>query len=155
MGTTPFVFDYDSWVATFPDLQAITEAAALNYFQMATLYVRNDGRGPVNDPNVQATLLNLTTAHIAKMLSPQTAGVPTTGGAEPSSAIVGRIASATEGSVTVQAEMPEQPASAAWWNQTQYGAMAWKMMAPFRTMRYVPARRRSYNPPARYWGWGI
>jgi hypothetical protein len=156
VGTTPFVFNYSAWVQTFPELQGITQPAALNYFSMATLYVRNDGRGPINDPNLQATLMNLTTAHVAKLLSQQTAGVPTTDGAEPPGGVVGRITSATEGSVSVQAEMPEQPQGAAWWNQTTYGAMAWKMMAPFRTMRYVgPTRRRVFNPPARYWGWGI
>lgn len=157
MGTTPYVFSYTIWVAMFPEMTAISSDAASGYFAMATLYIKNDGTGPVNDPNMLAALLNLTTAHLAKMFSNQTAGVPTTGGIEPpNSGAVGRVASATQGSVTAALEMPEQPASAAWWNQTQYGAAVWKLLAPFRTMRYVgPTNRRRFNPPARYYGWGI
>lgn len=157
MGTTPFVFDYANWVALFPQLAGVTESQATLYFNnFAVLYVRNDGGGPVDDPVMQAGLLNLTVAHIATLLSPTVNGVPTTGGSTPPSPLVGRINQATEGTVNVSTEMPDQQPNAAWWNQTPYGAAVWMALKPFRTFRYMPpARRRVYNPPyyGRYGGW--
>ena len=157
MGVTPYVFDYAVWTGLFPEMAAVSPAAAAGYFSMATLYVRNDGMGPINDPNMQAMALNLTTAHIAKLFSNQTNGAPTTGGVEPpNSGAVGRVSQASQGSVSATLEMAEQGGSASWWNQTSYGAAVWKMLAPFRTMRYLgPTNRRRYNPPARLYGWGI
>ena len=148
MGVTPVVFDYNQWIAMFPEFSGVTSAAAQEYFNLATVYIRNDGCGPIDDDAVQLSLLYLTTAHIAKLLSTSTNGFPTTGGTEPASPLVGRINTATEGSVSVGAELPGNlPAAAAWWVQTPYGFMVWTMLAPYRTMRYVPARRRIYNPP--------
>lgn len=152
--TIPYIFDYTSWVLTFPEFQGIAKPAAEMYFAVATGYVRNDGAGPVCDPQVQATLLKLTTAHIAKLFSTTDNGQPTTGGLDSPAGIVGRVSSATEGSVSVTSEFPDQPAAAAWWNQTIYGAAAWKLLAPTRTMRYLPGRRRVYNPPFFRGGFG-
>ena len=154
MATTPFVFDYDAWVVMFPELSRVLQPAAEGYFALATLYVRNDGRGPVSDPKMQAGLLNLTTAHLATMFSQQVNGVPSTDGNE-IVPLVGRIANASEGTVKVQVDMPDQQPNSAWWNQTKYGAAAWSAMKPFRTMRYMPnPKRRVYNPPMRYFGFG-
>lgn len=147
MGAGPITFVYSNWEALFPALSGVNSAQATMYFGLATMYVRNDGGGSINDPVKLTNALYLTTAHIAVLFAQQTNGSPTTGGTEPPSPLVGRIASATEGSVSVAAEMPEQPPSAAWWNQTTYGAAAWKMLAPNRTARIVPAPRRIYNPP--------
>ena len=152
MGCTPVVFNYASWVLMFPEFANLQEEGATGYFNMATLYIRNDGAGPVNDPKMQTTLLNLTTAHLAKLFSTQTNGQPTTGGAEGPAGLVGRIASASEGSVSVSTEYTDQDPSGAWWNQTPYGAAAWKLKAPFRTMRYLPTPRRRYNPPVGFRG---
>jgi len=155
MGAGPITFSYDAWVQQFPELAGVSSAMATNYFTMATMFVSNTGCTRINDPVMLTTVLNLTTAHIAKLLSQQTNGVPTTGGAEGPSGAVGRPDSATEGSVTVSLDMGDQPPNAAWWDQTQYGAMAWAMLKPYRTFAYVrPTRRRVFNPPARYWGNG-
>ena len=157
MAAGPITFSYSAWIALFPELAGVSEDQATMYFNIATLYVRNDGQGPINDPNMLTTLLNLTTAHIAKLFSQQTNGIPTTGGSSSPSPIVGRISTASEGSVSVATELAgDQPASAAWWEQTQYGFAAWQLMKPFRTFRYLgPTRRRVFNPPAGYRGWGI
>jgi hypothetical protein len=184
MSAGPVAFNYANWTALFPELSGVSEAQATLYFySFAVLYVDNSGRGPINDPNMLIGLLNLTTAHIAKIFSQQLNGVPTTApvatpggpiadaGGDLSDAggplldgsipvvsnlsspspLVGRIATATEGTVTVNTEMPDQQPNAAWWNQTIYGAAAWQMMKPFRTFRYLPpTRRRVYNPPYFY-----
>jgi hypothetical protein len=156
------VFDYARWTAQFPELSGISSAAILStdasgnpygFWSDATMFIKNDGTGPIDDPVMQANLLYLTTAHLAFMRSQRTNGVPTTGGTEPAPPLVGRINSAAEGSVNVATEMPDQLPAAAWWNQTPYGAEVWAMMKPFRTMRYAPnLRRRAYNPPRRYLG---
>jgi hypothetical protein len=157
MGAGPIIFDYSRWVLQFPELSGISQASILSvdaaglpfgYWSDATMYFVNDGSGPINDPVMLANLLYLTTAHVAFLSSPRTNGVPTTGGTEPAPPLVGRINSAAEGSVNVSAEMPNQPAAAAWWQQTPYGAQVWQMIKPFRLMHYVPnPRRRIYNPP--------
>lgn len=78
-------------------------------------------------------------------------GVPIT---SPPAGIVGRIASATEGSVSVAAEYDAPPnASQAWLIQTKYGAEYWSATAKYRTARYVP--NRNTNPTPGLWGpWG-
>ena len=155
MGAGPITFVYSDWTALFPEMSGVVQPQAQMYFGLAEMYVRNDGGGSINDPVKLTNALYLTTAHIAKLFSAQTNGAPTTGGIEPASPLVGRIDSATEGSVSVSAEMPTQPPSAAWWQQTQYGAAVWKMLAPNRTARIVPAPRRIYNPPVGpVWGRG-
>ena len=66
---------------------------------------------------VRAKILGLTTAHICIKLTP---GAPET---------VGRVASANQGSVSLTLDMGTTPANAAWWQQTQYGTMAWLAVA--------------------------
>ena len=54
---------------------------------------------------------------------------------------VGRVDTATEGSVSVgfAYELPAGSAMAAWFNQTKYGALYWMMTAQFRSMKYFVA----------------
>jgi hypothetical protein len=152
--TIPVVFNYLDWVAMFPELGGVNQAAATNYFNLATMFVQNTSGCLVQDPVRLTNLLYLATAHVVFLLSQRTNGVPTTGGIDPPPPIVGRITTATEGSVSVATELPNQPVNAAWWQQTTYGAMVWMMLAPSRTMRYVgSARRRIYNPPV--WSRGV
>lgn len=154
MGAGPITFVYASWVELFPELSGVAEPQAQFYFGLAENYVRNDGTSPINDPVLLTNVLYLTTAHVARLMSQQTNGVPTTGGAEPPSPLVGRISNAAEGSVNVATDMGAQPAAAAWWEQTTYGFMAWQLLKPFRNMRYVPGPRRIYNPPVWRFGAG-
>jgi hypothetical protein len=86
----------------------------------------------VQDVNQRALLLNMLTAHLAALY----AGV---NGQSPSP-LVGRINTATEGSVSVGAAMDGVPGTAAWFLQTKYGASFWQATARYRTMRYVPGR---------------
>lgn len=126
-------FDYAQWIAIYPEFTAAVSAPqAQEYFNLATSIHRNDGGGPVTAPAQQLSLLNMVTAHIASMFAPPAAG-------QPSSGIVGRINSATQGSVSVQAAYSNSVSEQmAWFVQTRYGAMYWTASAPFRTARYVP-----------------
>jgi hypothetical protein len=139
-------FDPAAWRAQFPEFAAVLDAAANGYFTMATVLCRNDGTGPASTEDIQTQLLLTLTAHIAWLFSPRTNGLPDSNGAEPAPALVGRISSATEGSVTVSTDaMPANP-NAAWYQQTRYGFMYWQMTAPYRTMRYLRGPQRSFEP---------
>lgn len=132
-------FNYNTFVLTFPAFADLGEQQAALYWGIAEGYWRNDGTSPCTTVTEQARLMNLLTAHIAKMLAPNSAGGQ--GGD-----LTGRITNASEGSVSVQTEFAsETPPSMAWYVQTQYGAMFWQLTAPYRTMKYRA-------PPPRYAG---
>jgi hypothetical protein len=116
------------------------------YFdQDCPLYLDNTASSPVPDLTKRAALLNLIVAHIAALNAPQANG-------QSASPLVGRISSATEGSVTVQAEMGPPSGTSAWWMQTKYGASFWQATASMRTMQYVPGRQPVFDPIGRfYW----
>lgn len=140
-------FDYAQWKAIYPEFdQTVNAGQAQQYFQLATTVHRNDGGGSVNNADQQLALLNMLTAHIAALMAPSTAGGQASG-------LVGRISSATEGSVSVQAAYSNNVSQQmAWFIQTKYGAMYWTATAPFRTMCYVPNKNRGVVGPP---GWGV
>lgn len=133
------VLDYATWQATYPEFSSTSQQQFNTYYAMAQVFVRNDGGGSVGDATLQMALLQMATAHVAKLSAPP-GELPT----DPS--IVGRISNAAEGSVNVASEMDVPPGTAQWWNQTRYGAMVWVAMAPSRTMRYLPGSRRISDP---------
>jgi hypothetical protein len=120
-----------------PGFIPVTEDQINMVIPIATSYSRNDGGGPVNNPQVQLNLLNLAVAHCTQLLFGSATNPPT--------GMVGRIASASEGSVSVQTDWPTTPGSA-WWSQTQYGAMWWQMALPYRLGMYLPKTTPSFNP---------
>lgn len=124
-------FDYGIWSAVYPNLvPSISEPAATIYWSQAELFLDNSAASPIQNLTTRAQILGMITAHIATLFGVVNGNSP--------SGLVGRIASASEGSVNVAVEMPG-PMSAAWFNQTPYGAMAWMAMAPFRQALYVAA----------------
>lgn len=129
-------FDFAAWQRRYPEFGAVTEPQAQDFFTEATLYLRNDGTGPVRDAAQQLVLLNMLVAHIASLRAASADGSASGG-------IVGRIASATEGSVSVTAaEMPNEGSTAAWFQMTPYGLAYLAATANLRTARYVPGPRR-------------
>lgn len=143
-------FNVGQFTQTFPEFAYIPAPQLTNYFNLATQYVRNDGGGPVEDTQTQTNLLYLVTAHITKLLANLPNGQPASG----ASGQVGRIQNASEGSVSVGLDMGSTTNQEAWFNQTQYGAMFWAASRPFRTMRWIPPRRRRIFNPWRGWGAG-
>jgi hypothetical protein len=130
-----------AWIARYPEFTAVPSNVASLYFSEATLYQVNDGSGPVVDAGVQLMLLNMLTAHIAALYSGQNAA---------SNTPVGRISSASEGSVSASLEYkPPGTASEAWANQTKYGAAWWSATMPYRSMQYRAPPPRNFQP----WGW--
>lgn len=132
-------FDLAGWQALYPVFAKVTLAPASGYFGLAGIYWRNDGTSLARTQGLQDQLMYLLTSHIAWLSSMRdAAGLPDSAGTQPPSSIVGRISSATEGSVTVQSENDYPPGSAQWFQQTTYGAMFWQATAAFRTARYAP-----------------
>lgn len=124
------VFSYPAWTSRYPELSGIDATLAGEFFEEATAYLDNSATGvvPCDTVTYQPRLrfLNMLTAHIAELNRP--------GGSQ----LVGRISSATQGSVSVSADMGPPSGSAAWYNQTKYGAAYWAATAQYRAFRYVP-----------------
>lgn len=124
-------FNYAVWSARYPEFATVSEPVADEYFAEACLYLDNTDASlvPANPATFQprSMLLNMLTAHVAALNS----GI----NGEDASPLVGRINSASEGSVSVQAEMTG-PAAAAWFFQTKYGAAYWQATAQYRTAVY-------------------
>lgn len=139
---TVVVFDPAAFIVRFPEFATVNASYLQALFDDgAALLLDNTDCSPIQDVNKRARLLNLIVAHLCK-LAPPAAG-PGVGGQD----MVGRITNATQGSVSVAAEMLTQSASAAYWNQTQYGALYWAGTAFARTMRHVAAPRRNLGVP--------
>lgn len=127
------VFDPAAFILRYPEFAATPPALLQMYFAEATLYLNNGCCSRVQDAAVREVLLNMLVAHIA-WLNGQGEGNP---GANPS--MVGRISSATEGSVSVQSQYASNTSqSMAFFTQTKYGAAYWQATARWRTMVYIP-----------------
>ena len=134
-------FSFSAWQASYPEFSTTvtTSGQATAYFNTATLYFRNDGGGPVQDPTQQLTILNILTAHIAFL------AVGTNNGPSAASqGISGRVSSANQGSVSISTELAGLPGKAAWYSQSPYGLHFFEVTAPFRTMNYRPRHGRYF-----------
>ena len=160
--TTPAVtFVFADWIAQFGEFSAVNPMAAQAWFNRATNFCSNDTCNPafVNDPTgaTLTGLLYLLTSHIAWLNAPRDAnGNPAATGA-PASPIVGRIDQASEGSVSVHADMGEANAAfptQSWYLQTRYGAEYISATARIRTAFYVAQPTIVPNPPYTGRGWG-
>jgi len=124
------VFVPGDFTAAFPMFATVPTGVLTANFNLATLMLENSCCSVVSDAPTRQALLNLAVAHITALLN----GV----NGQPPQSIVGRVNAATEGSVSVNAEMLSQSESAAYWNQTPWGAQFWQSTLPFRTARYIP-----------------
>ena len=125
------VFSYTDWLIQYPEFSAVTQPQAQSYFNRANLYCDNTACSPITDLFQRTILLNQVTAHIAKLFASV--------GGQPPNNLVGRINSASQGSVSVQAAYTEPTSDLeAWFNQTPYGAAFWAATTKYRTAFYVP-----------------
>lgn len=150
--TPPVTFDFAAWVLIYPEFANCNPAQAQSWFNRASFLCGNEACNPVNAvTGMLQECLYLLTAHIAWLNAPRDAsGVPAASG-QPASPIVGRINSASEGSVSVGADMGDATAgspSQPWYMQTKYGAEYWAMTAAIRTARYVA---QPTLPPTPWW----
>lgn len=137
----PVTFSYATWIGLYGEFAACTEQQGQGWFTRATFLCGNQASNPTACvPGMLESLLYLLTSHIAWLNAPRDAnGNPAATGA-PASPLVGRIDQATEGSVSVHADMGDVNAggpSQAWYMQTKYGAEYWAATAGVRTGHYV------------------
>lgn len=127
------VFVPADFKAAYPEFAAISDPRCTTMFTMAAQAILdNTDNSPVMALDYRTQLFYLLVAHLLTLFA-----VAADGSERP----VGRIGSATEGSVTVgfEYELPTGSAMAAWFNQTKYGALYWMMTAQFRSLKYSVA----------------
>lgn len=125
-------FDPDYWSKRYPEFAGIVDTTAPAYFAEAGLYLNNTGAGPVQDAITQKVLMHQLTAHLAELFDATSA--------RGSQALVGRITDASQGTVRVHTDMGAAPGTAAWFQQTKYGAAFWQATSRFRSFRYLAPR---------------
>ncbi len=142
-------FVYDDWIAQFPELSYVPPAVAQMWFNTAgDFYLRNDGSAPIRYAATQLRLMYFLTAHLVALFAAQhKSGLPVGAtSANPTGGIVGRISTASEGSVSVTAEYAAATSqSAAFYTQTRYGAAYWDAIKAYRTFRYIPGPTRFFG----------
>lgn len=122
------VFNAETFKVRYPEFSTIIDAVLSEYFAEATLYLNNTEKSRVCDVAQRSMLLNMIVAHIAAL----NRGI---NGQSPS-ALVGRINSATEGSVSVTVDYGTVSNTQAWYLQTRYGAAYWQATAQYRQAVY-------------------
>lgn len=145
------IFDYAKWSAMFPYLAGtggVTGPIASAFFDIAELLFNNTDCSPITDPDKRLVYLNYVVAHLARL-----AGYPVAaGGTAQPDGMVGRVSSATEGTVSVSTDYGVVRESAAWWVQTQEGATFWQLTRALRSARYIAAPPRNFGPARRAFG---
>lgn len=134
------VFSYAAWVARYPEFGAVSEELAALFFAEAGFYLDNTDASLVQDVGQRLVLLNMLTSHVAALSGALEAnGQP--------SGMVGRVSSASEGSVSVSVDSGLTAGTAAWFQQTSYGLSFWQATKGYRSATYVAAP--AYNFEAR------
>lgn len=128
------LFDPAAFIVAYPMFAAVAPGVLQGYFVLATMIVNNTCKSVVSNATFREYLLNLLVAHIAQLMPLAGSGNQAgTGGG-----VVGRVSSATEGTVSISAEYAAQISqSMAWFIQTQFGALFWQLTSPYRSFRYV------------------
>ena len=125
-------FDSTAFKTSYPVFVSVDNGLLTGCFSDAGLYLSNQADSPVRDLGRRTSLLWLLTAHIAYLGGALSAdGMPLP---------VGRPADMSQGSVSVSLDN-QTPGSAAWFQQTQWGASFWQATAGLRSFRYIPGPR--------------
>jgi len=128
-------FDNAEFIAAWPEFTGIPSGRNQVAFNFATLLLNNSCCSLVSDANVRMALLYILTAHVGFLINGTNDGA---GNVTPPYQVVGRLASATEGSVTAATEYSSEVSdSEAFYIQSKYGALFWQMTAQYRTMHYI------------------
>ena len=137
------VFNSAEFLTQYPQFSNFTAALQGN-FNLATLLLNNTCGSRVCDAPTRQQLLYLLTAHLTALLN----GTNTT----PATGLVGRVSSATEGSVSVDTDLGMAATTSAYvasLQQTQWGLIFLSATVQYRSATYVPAPPRNYGP----YGW--
>ena len=115
--------DAAAWREGFPAFASATDAQITQWFGAACLLVGNDEGGviPYDPPSrlQRRIIIDLVMCHLATL--------------DRRGDAVGRVTSATQGSVSSSTDYAAGGKNAAWWTQTQCGATAWQLLKPYRS----------------------
>lgn len=125
------VLDVAKFRTMFPEFSNIDDSLLPFLFDQATDYLNNSEYSLVDDAVKRERLLYLLMAHIAYM---RYGDNRKRGG----SGMVGRIASATEGSVSVSTDLGPIDFRYAWYTQSPYGMDFWQATKVYRMAQYYP-----------------
>lgn len=141
------VFVPADFKAAYPEFVTVPDPRCMVMFNMAAQAILDNTDGsPVMALDYRTQLFWLLVAHMLTLFAV---------GADGSERPVGRLDSATEGSVSTgfAFDLPPGSAMAPWFNQTKYGALYWMMTAQFRSMKYFVSGNsgigdaRKFNAP--------
>lgn len=132
------IFDPAQFKLAFPEFAGVPDLRLTMTFTAATAILDNTDASPVTDAAQREAMFYYLIGHLLTLFG----YTDTAGTAVPGAGVVGRLSSASEGSVSSSFEMNVPAnANAAWWNQTQYGATYWMLTLPYRTVQYVASGR--------------
>ena len=125
------VLDIDKFRAMFPEFSNVTDAQLPFLFDQATDYLNNSECSLVEDAVKRERLLYLLMAHLAYMRYGDANGNGGTG-------LVGRLSSATEGSVSVSSDAGQVEFRYMWYTQSPYGMDYWQATKVYHMANYYP-----------------
>lgn len=138
-------FSATEFNALYPEFAGLNPTVQQNSFGDASLLLSNSCGSYIQDAVVRMSLLYTLTAHCLLIDRGTNDG---NGNITLPQGIVGRIANATEGSVSVASEYNNDVTqSEAYFIQTKYGAKFWQQTAWVRTMHYVGPPTSGPNGP--------
>lgn len=133
-----YTFDYNKWIGWYPEFAGCSPQQGAAWFARAHLYCKNNAWNPVYFDGILEQLLYMVTSHLGAMYAPRGDGGCYAASGTPAPPIVGRISSASEGSVSLSSEWDGSGSpSEAFFTQTKYGAEYWQATAGVRTMHYA------------------
>lgn len=125
------VLDIDKFRAMFPEFSNVTDIDLQFLFDRATDYLNNTEYSLVIDAKKRERLLYLIMAHLAYVRYGDSKG---NGG----SGLVGRLSSASEGSVSVSSDAGQIEFRYMWYTQSPYGMDFWQATKVYRMANYYP-----------------
>ena len=121
------VFDPAHFKEIYPQFAGISDTQ-LEWFFKKSEFILENSDCKIKDETERLINYYLLVAHYAELQTQIQSG----------NSAVGRISSATEGSVSVSLDYPTSATGREkWFNQTPYGAEYWSNTAPYRTGLYV------------------
>lgn len=125
------VLDIAKFRAMFPEFSNVTDIALQFLFDQSTDYLNNTEYSLVIDATKRERLLYLLMAHLAYVRYGDSKG---NGG----SGLVGRLSSASEGSVSVSSDAGQIEFRYMWYTQSPYGMDFWQATKVYRMANYYP-----------------
>ena len=124
--------DVAKFALLYPGYATVTEPELQAYLLKAGLYLNNTDNSIVSNIIERELLLYMIMAHLIHL----------SGASCGSGGMVGRISSASEGSVSASADyITPTSGMMAWFLQTPYGAEYWAVTQKYRSFSYSPTRR--------------